>query len=265
MINLIPSQTINQLKFQVYEPCALLSPWLQCLWSIDTDDYTSSCTEKFYPDGGATLRITLSSAEPLIHVILNKQIYQETVNNQYPMIGVRFNPSGIYTLLGLNLLPYANAFTRVDEELSPPWYENLTQLIETMPWSNLPLCVQLLQTWLLALATQPNCHNKALALAKTVQTSNLPIQDLATSLGFTKRTLERRLKNESGFSPKELISIRRLQQARRLLCHSDSDLSDIATQCGYFDQAHFTHSFKQLTAETPSRYRKRKLSQNYNI
>ena len=265
MINLIPNHTINQLSFQAYEPCTSLSPWLQCLWSIDINDSTSFCTEKFYPDGGATLRITLSSTEPLIHVILNKQIYQETVNNQNPMIGVRFNPSGIYTLLGLNLSPYTNLFIRLGEELSPLWYASLTQLIETMPWSNLPLCVKLLQTWLLTLATQPNCHNKALALARTVQASNSPIQDLATSLGFTKRTLERRLKNESGFSPKELISIRRLQQARLLLCHSGSDLSDIATQCGYFDQAHFTHSFKQLTAETPSGYRKRKLSQNYKI
>mgnify|MGYP000215117255 CR=1 FL=1 len=265
MINLIPARMIEQLKFQVYEPCVQLKPWLQCLWSIDTSGSLTFSSSKFYPEGGATLRITLSSADPLIHVILNKHTYQETVNNQYPMIGIRFNPSGIYTLLGLNLSPYTNLFIRLGEELSPLWYASLTQLIETMPWSNFPLCVQLLQTWLLTLVTQPNCHNKALALAKTVQTSNLPIQDLATSLGLTKRTLERRLKNESGFSPKELISIRRLQQARLLLCHSGSDLSDIATQCGYFDQAHFTHSFKQLTAETPSGYRKRKLSQNYNI
>ena len=265
MINLIPTQTIDQLNFQVYEPRVALKPWLQCLWSIDSNATPSFCSGKFYPDGGATLTIRLSETNPLISVILNKQTYEQAIDNQEPIIGLRFNPSGMYTLLGLNLLPYANTFLRLGDDLSPPWYESLCELIESMPLSNLKACVNRIQTWLLHLATHPSAHNSALALARTVQQSNLSVQDLTASLGFTKRTLERRLKNEAGFTPKELINYQRLQQARQQLCRPELSLTEVATLCGYFDQAHFTHTFKRLACETPSEYRKRKLSQNYNL
>lgn len=265
MIDLIPARMIEQLKFQVYEPCAQLKPWLQCLWSIDTGGSLTFSSSKFYPDGGSTLTVKLSNTGPSISVILNKRTFEQAINNHEPVIGVRFNPSGLYTLLGLNLFPYANSTLRLGEDLSPPWYSSLNRVVESMPLSSLPRSVHLLESWLLNFVTHLTDHRSALTLAKTVQASNLPIRDLVSSLGLSKRTLERRLVNEAGFTPKELVNVRRLQQARQLLCHSDSRMTDIATQCGYFDQAHFTHAFKQLTLETPSEYRRRKSMQNCNL
>jgi len=44
--------------------------------------------------------------------------------------------------------------------------------------------------------------------------------------------------------------------ARRLLRDSRVSLAAIATECGFFDQAHFSRAFRKLHATTPGQYRR---------
>lgn len=64
------------------------------------------------------------------------------------------------------------------------------------------------------------------------------------------RQFQRQLKRYTGFTPKQLMRILRLQQA--LQSDSSSSLVSIATRSDYFDQAHFTYEFKRLTGVTPA-------------
>ncbi len=80
---------------------------------------------------------------------------------------------------------------------------------------------------------------------------------------MTRRTLERKLKREVGVTPGQLVAYARLDRARHRLLETTLPLAEIALQCGYYDQAHFTHAFQSLAYETPAAYRKRKLSQIY--
>jgi AraC-like DNA-binding protein len=55
-----------------------------------------------------------------------------------------------------------------------------------------------------------------------------------------------------GVSPKWLIRCFRLQDAlARLGVGSDVNLSALAQELGYFDQAHFTRDFKRVTGVSP--------------
>jgi AraC-like DNA-binding protein len=49
---------------------------------------------------------------------------------------------------------------------------------------------------------------------------------------------------------------RRLQRAQALMLESDLTLSEIASQCGFADQAHLTRQFRRSFETSPNRWRK---------
>ncbi|HMF12979.1 MAG TPA: helix-turn-helix domain-containing protein, partial [Gemmataceae bacterium] len=69
------------------------------------------------------------------------------------------------------------------------------------------------------------------------------------------RQLERGFRHVIGTSPKVFARTVRFQEAQqRLLFDPDADLTSLAYECGYFDQAHFIKDFKAFTGQTPSEY-----------
>lgn len=265
MIHLISTSIIKIFNFQVYKPGSKLSPWIQCMWSTNYNSIESRDRAKFHPDGGASLTITLSQLGPQIEVELNKSTISRDINSASTVIGLRFNPGGIDALLPIEALASAGQPLLLGEDLTPTWHPSLRRVIDSMPVDNTSKCIDIIQIWLLDhMEFDHAAHNSGMRLVHAVQQGKSPIKDIASELGMTRRTLERRLKANVGFSPQQLFDINRIQQARNLMCRSKLSLSGIAMHCGFFDQAHFSHAFKKITRETPLLYRNRKLSQNYN-
>jgi AraC family transcriptional regulator len=50
----------------------------------------------------------------------------------------------------------------------------------------------------------------------------------------------------------------RVNRAKELLRQTDRSLSEIAIECGFFDQSHFNKSFRAATACSPGEFRKRR-------
>jgi AraC-like DNA-binding protein len=58
-----------------------------------------------------------------------------------------------------------------------------------------------------------------------------------------------------GISPKRYCRIRRFQQAlTRTGRGRPVDWSQVALDCGYYDQAHFIHEFRSFSGLTPTGY-----------
>lgn len=69
----------------------------------------------------------------------------------------------------------------------------------------------------------------------------------------SKRFIER-FKEDVGVTPKRYCRIRRFQQAVTLAHQQPEDWSQVALDCGYFDQAHFIHDFRSFSGVTPTGY-----------
>ena len=82
----------------------------------------------------------------------------------------------------------------------------------------------------------------------------LRVDDLCERFDVAERTLQRVLRKRVGITPKWLIRRRRLQEAADRLRDADADLSGIAIELGYADQAHFTRDFRAATGLTPGRF-----------
>jgi AraC-like DNA-binding protein len=100
----------------------------------------------------------------------------------------------------------------------------------------------------------PECHGEVTWAWRTLQQSGgrVPIQELASGTGWSRRHLERRFREQVGRSPKEIAQVRRIQVALRMR-EAGVPLAHIATRAGFHDQPHFTRAFKAMLGCTPSR------------
>jgi AraC-like DNA-binding protein len=261
---ILPSNA-NDLNFRHRLPDKRLAPWVQCLWSMGRPGHlTESRTEKFYPDAGASLSIKLTSPHPIITLCFNKTTLIETLDTTAPCLGIRFKAAGTHCLLGLLPEAFTDTHYRLDNELEPLGLQGLIPVVERLYQSDSQQGLRLLETWLLhRLESQPLANSRITKIVQAIGALQLPPQQLGATLGFTRRTLERKLKREVGVTPGQLVAYARLNRARHGLLATTLPLTEIALQCGYYDQAHFTHAFQSLAYETPAAYRKRKLSQIY--
>jgi AraC-like DNA-binding protein len=79
------------------------------------------------------------------------------------------------------------------------------------------------------------------------------VRDLAREYFLSDRQFERKFKEFSGFSPKTYSRIIRFQAALKEY-GSNKSLTDIAYDCGYYDQSHFINDFREFTGYNPKVY-----------
>lgn len=88
------------------------------------------------------------------------------------------------------------------------------------------------------------------------------MEDLAAESGYSARHLNRLLQEDVGLNLKLLSRIFRINRACLLLPLRD-DLTALAQELGYHDQAHFIHDFQGVCGVSPGKY-KRGMSDFYN-
>ena len=76
------------------------------------------------------------------------------------------------------------------------------------------------------------------------------VTGLAREHFLSKRQFERKFKEFSGFPPKVFARINRFQAALNEYGSAKS-LTDIAYDCGYYDQAHFINDFREFSGYNP--------------
>ena len=78
--------------------------------------------------------------------------------------------------------------------------------------------------------------------------------------GLSERTLQRLFRRYVGVGPKWVLQRARLHDAVERLDTADGpvDLAALATELGWFDQAHFTRDFTALVGQSPAAYAARR-------
>ncbi|QIL41554.1 AraC family transcriptional regulator [Pedobacter sp. HDW13] len=83
----------------------------------------------------------------------------------------------------------------------------------------------------------------------------LPVSQVAAAAHTTVRTLERKFKQSSGYTVKDVLGLMRFEQVRNhLWIHPDANLSGLAYQLGYTDQSHLSREFKHYSGTTPAAF-----------
>ncbi len=80
------------------------------------------------------------------------------------------------------------------------------------------------------------------------------INEIAAQHYLSTRQFERNFKSWAGFNPKLYARIIRFQAATNEYKYKQKSLTEIAYQCGYYDQSHFIHDFKEFSGYHPKQY-----------
>jgi len=79
------------------------------------------------------------------------------------------------------------------------------------------------------------------------------VEQLVEQFGIPKRTLQRWFNQYIGVSPKWVIRRYRMHEAIDFI-ERGMELSQLAMELGYFDQAHFNKDFRAAVGKSPKQY-----------
>jgi AraC-like DNA-binding protein len=85
---------------------------------------------------------------------------------------------------------------------------------------------------------------------------SIGLDDLARAAGLSANHFLRVFKLTTGETPYHFLRTRRLERARHLLSDNAMPLAELALECGFANQAHFTAAFSREVGISPGRYRR---------
>ena len=104
----------------------------------------------------------------------------------------------------------------------------------------------------------PTAHSGVAAAVAYVRehcTDQVRVGDVAAAASMSVVQLERATRRIVGLSLRQLLVRFRVEHAIGLLATTGLTLSDIAGQCGYYDQSAFTRQFRRVVGVSPGAYR----------
>ncbi len=170
-------------------------------------------------------------------------------------VDLKLSPPGAYTLLGVPMDGLANDVVELTDVLGPDAARLTERLANTPGW---PGRFAVLDEFLLARADRGPAPSREVEwawrrLAETGGT--VPIAELARDIGWSRRHLVTRFRQQVGLPPKTVARIVRFQALlRRVERIGRAEWSRFAAECGYYDQAHMNRDFREFAGTTPTGY-----------
>ena len=109
---------------------------------------------------------------------------------------------------------------------------------------------------------EPDIYGRVMAFVSENIGGPIGVSELADLADMSQTVFSRRFRITTGQSPKRFITQCRVDAAKERLGDQNISLSQIALECGFADQPHFSRVFKRLTGSTPTAYRASLLEQD---
>ncbi len=182
---------------------------------------------------------------------------------QRAIVWVAFRPGGAYPFLG----PHVRATGGELVDLGLLWGRDGATLREQLLHAGEPAAVlRTVERALLSRAAWPLAPDPALTWASNALDRGMGVAAVADRLGWTGHRLARRFAERVGLPPKRYARIRRFQRVlRRATADRACDWARVAADCGFHDQAHLIHDFREFAGTTPARYAPRSTADRNHV
>jgi AraC-like DNA-binding protein len=257
--------------FLTHIPQPPLNNFVGLFWFYDGYFPGSHSKERLMPDGSVELVINLKENEARIYdrddlarcerlpgAILagpHSRFFVIDTAQQDSVMGIHFKPGGAFPFFKLP----ADELHNLHVSLEDLWGIEARLLRERLLEAPTPeKKFQVMEECLLARAFKPLERHRAvgfaLGLFRNIHTAPA-IADLADHIGISSRHFIQLFSNEVGLTPKLFARVRRFQQVlQEIRTGAEFSWADMAADCGYFDQAHFIHDFKEFSGINPTTY-----------
>jgi AraC-like DNA-binding protein len=254
-------------NFYLLFPEGLLADFVSMIWASDgTPPFRQ---ERIIPDGASVLVFNFGDSVVSDAQKIQKD-FQKTLftgvfshfsnmnylpNHQHKQIGIIFKPAGSYPFIRKPIIEFKSLATETDVFDSKQFDEIHERLANEI---SIERRLFLLERILFDLLKKNFEENIIPQLLTTIRVNpKMTIEELVRKTGYSQQHLNRILGKYAGMNAKGFQKIFRIQAAMQAMQNStiDLNLTDIAYQFNYFDQAHFIHDFKEMTGMTPKEYR----------
>jgi AraC-like DNA-binding protein len=252
-------------KYHEYTPHQLLEDTVKCFW-IHEGTYPSESKQDITPDGCVELIFNFGSPyrllttdpptalPPAIIVGFQNKTLPILLHGTVQVVAARLFAWGAMAVLQDNVDTLTNEVTA----LSANWDALIKSLKSRIALGQYEQAAKALEEFLLQRAILRKYDLQLIQSAARMlhhTRGECRIADLADYCQVSVRQLERGFRRVIGTSPKVFARTVRFEQAqRRLMFDPDADLTQLAQECGYFDQAHFIKDFKEFAGKTPSEH-----------
>jgi AraC-like DNA-binding protein len=252
-----------------YIPPPPLSNFVQLLWLYE--GYTQPHDkERILPDGSMELVINLVDNHSRVYDRKNPSEFQTThgallvgvqsnyfvidTAEQFSVMGVHFKPGGAFPFFGFPAGEFHNQHLSLDLLWGSSANELRERLLEAATAAEK---FRILEESLLAHAAKPLTRHLAVnyALKRFASDETPSVADITGRIGLSSRRFADVFRDEVGLTPKLFSRVRRFQKVVHTVgTGGEIDWTNIALDCGYFDQAHFIHDFRSFSGLSPSAY-----------
>jgi len=254
----------------IYKPTRPLSAFVDHFWYIESQN-TACHNELSIPDGSVDLIIDLTADKVLMATASNEILRLDNVfvcgphsrhfvicnSLETRVMGIHFKPGGAYPFLGHPLDQIHNVMQPMDAIWGHLAGELRDELLE-LP--TVELMFHVLNDRLLQLAVKPLDIHPAVQYAIehlgkiSAQTNH--VQHIVDQIGISHRRFIELFQRETGYTPKRYSRIRRFQGVLMQINERQNvtDWSDLAFDCGYYDQSHFIKDFRAFSGLNPTDY-----------
>lgn len=176
------------------------------------------------------------------------------IGENFGIFGVYLYPFAIPALLGIPAAEFSNQMPDLTECLGKKGTELEEQMMLAQDHTGR---ADIISTFLRAhLRSMPTYEPAVFSVINDIiQTKGLAkVPELADRSFLSTRQFERKFLTFSGFSPKLFSRIIRFHAALNEYGNHQKSLTEIAYECGYYDQSHFIRDFKAFSGEHPRTY-----------
>jgi len=251
------------MQHQEFEPPEELRDIIKCFWYDEREFGALQSSFEVMPDGYAEIIFHFGSGcslsyngdlqplpSPFIMGLLNQPVILYT-KDRFEIIAIRCFPWTVFDLLGL--------LSGKDEVhiFEHPIAQLQGTLDKYINSGNIDEAVGVVKQYFLDTQRHITADNTLIKAGDAMREANgtIPVSQVAAAAHATVRTLERKFKQSSGYSVKDVSGLMRFEQVRnRLWHHPDSNIAGLAQELGYTDQSHLSREFKRYSGTTPGAF-----------
>ncbi|MBC7899516.1 MAG: AraC family transcriptional regulator [Saprospiraceae bacterium] len=254
------------MKYFTIAPPPTLAPYVRCFWVYEGEaskaepyiyrGYADGCSELIFHYKGVYDLLVNGTAEKSFAAGIHAQtrtFSRSIIDEDFGIFGCYLYPYALPKLFSLPSTDFTDQMVDFSSVLGIEGRE-LEERMLTAP--DVTERVAILSTFLESRLVQDHREEPRVfsSIAHIVQTRGLTsVTDLSSRYFFSHRQFERKFKEFAGFSPKLFTRIIRFQAALKEYGSAKS-LTDIAYDCGYYDQSHFINDFKEFSGYNPKIY-----------
>jgi hypothetical protein len=257
------------MDYQTFQPHPDLESFVKCYWSLEVPADESAQRQLIIPDGcidmifilGDDIKRYTSGDEFIIQpreMVLGQitEPFFVEPTGYVSSFAIRFYPYGFANFVPTPLKQLANKETPIAQLFGEKISGNLAQTIVRA--ADTKSRIEIAEDFLLHMLNDRSTIDNI--VKTTIDTilltkGSAPINTILKDDLSKRRQLERKFTNQIGISPKQLGKVIRLQTALKMLLNRQSEnLTRIAYESEYYDQAHFIKDFKEFTGTTPKEF-----------